>query len=105
MAPGEQFKKEDMNLILEINKKAIEIEAEVASQNEEIIDTLNTNKTKIDSIERKVDFESATLIEVKKLTEEISKSFFEIKVIFAGGIFATILQIIGLILTYFAAKK
>ena len=38
--------KKDLEIILEVNRKAIEIETEVADQNEEIISLLNRNKEK-----------------------------------------------------------
>lgn len=42
----------DLQSILEVNKKAIEIHLEVEKQNEEILELLNHCKTKIDETEK-----------------------------------------------------
>ena len=43
-----------MEIILEINRKAIEIESEAVSQNEEIIDLISTNKDKLDILNSEI---------------------------------------------------
>lgn len=41
---NENLKRRDLDLILEVNRKAVELEAESIEQNEEIIELLNTSK-------------------------------------------------------------
>lgn len=70
---NEQLKKRDLEVFLELNKKAIEIETEVADQNEEII-------LKLDKVIKQV--------------EETNKDIFKIQVLFITGILSLIIQII-----------
>lgn len=44
----------DLQYILEINKKAVEIYIEVVQQNEEIIETQNILKSKLEEIDRSI---------------------------------------------------
>lgn len=90
----DQINKKDLELILEVNKKAIEVETEVAEQNEEIIDLLNDTKSshekmsnKINDIEEKVD-------EIEKSTDKIHKDIFKIQVLFVTGLLSLIVQVI-----------
>lgn len=70
---NEQLKKRDLEVFLELNKKAIEIETEVADQNEEII-------LKLDKVIKQV--------------EDTNKDIFKIQVLFITGILSLIIQII-----------
>ena len=79
--------KSDFEYILEVNKKAIEINIEVEKQNEQIIECLDDNKLVYDRIEEKIDNilnaqkdqrriadESKALIEESKdLVEEVQR--------------------------------
>jgi len=84
---NEQLNKRDLEVFLEVNRKAIEIETEVAEQNEEIISLLNDNKKKQDDLDVKVD-------KLIKQTEEINKDIFKIQVLFITGILSLVIQII-----------
>ena len=84
---SEQLNKRDLEVFLEVNKKAVEIEIEVAEQNEEIISLLNDNKKKQDDLDVKVD-------KLIKQTEEINKDIFKIQVLFITGILSLVIQII-----------
>ena len=53
-AVNNSFDKKDMEIILEINRKAIEIESEAVSQNEEIIDLISTHKDKLDILNSEI---------------------------------------------------
>jgi uncharacterized protein (DUF927 family) len=97
----EQFNKKDLEIILEVNKKAVEIETTVAEQNEEIISLLSDNKVVNERIERKLD----ELVErkINKLLEksdETSKDLFKIRVLYI----AAILTIVGQIIEIFLKK-
>lgn len=84
---NEQLNKRDLEVFLEVNRKAIEIETEVAEQNEEIISLLNDNKKKQDDLDSKVD-------KLIKQTEEINKDIFKIQVLFITGILSLVIQIV-----------
>lgn len=84
---NEQLNKRDLEVFLEVNRKAIEIETEVAEQNEEIISLLNDSKKKQDDLDSKVD-------KLIKQTEEINKDIFKIQVLFITGILSLVIQIV-----------
>lgn len=79
--------KKDLEIILEVNKKAVEIETAVADQNEEIIVLLNDNQTSQEKIEEKLD-------KLLELAEDTSKDLFKIQVLFVTGLLALVAQII-----------
>ena len=88
---GDQFNKRDLDIILEVNKKAVEIETAVADQNEEIIDLLEKTVNAQDRVEKKLD----------KLLDEstdISKDLFRIRVLFVTGLLALVARIIRIFL-------
>lgn len=87
--------KKDLDTILEVNKKAVQLETEVLAQNEEIIELLN----EIASSGIKHDEEISEKIDdiddkFAKKFAELEKSMFEIKALFAVGIVNVIIQII-----------
>ncbi len=97
----EQFSKKDLEIILEVNKKAVEIETTVADQNEEIISLLSDNKSLNERMDKKLD----DLIERKitkllEKSEETSKDLFKIRVLYI----AAILTIVGQIVEIFLKK-
>lgn len=97
----EQFSKKDLEIILEVNKKAVEIETTVADQNEEIISLLADNKSLNERMDKKLD----DLIERKitkllEKSEETSKDLFKIRVLYI----AAILTIVGQIVEIFLKK-
>lgn len=79
--------KRDLELILEVNKKAIEIETEVADQNEEIIQRLDINQKREEYIEEKIE-------KLLKQSEEMTKDLFRIQVLFITGILGLVIQIV-----------
>ena len=83
----ERISKKDLELILEVNKKAIEIETQVVDQNEEVINYLETSEKRMEVLEEKVD-------KVVKQTEETNKDLFKIQVLFITGLLSLIIQII-----------
>lgn len=80
-------KKQDLEFILEVNRKAIEIETEVAEQNEEIIDSLTQIKKTQTDHDKKID----TLV---KQSDETNKDLFRIQVLFVTGLLSLVIQII-----------
>lgn len=88
---NEHVNKKDLELILEVNKKAIEIETEVAGQNEEIIELLNNNKDIQEKMDEKLD-------KLVKSSEDTSKDLFRIQVLFITGLLSLVVQIIQIFL-------
>lgn len=84
---NENIKKKDMELILEVNKKAIEIETAVAEQNEEIITYLEDGKKRDAEMEKKVD-------KLVTQSDETNKDLFRIQVLFVTGLLSLIIQVI-----------
>jgi hypothetical protein len=89
--PADQFNKKDLEIILEVNRKAVEIETAVAEQNEEIIVLLNNNKNNQENMEEKID-------KILEKSEETSKDLFKIQVLFVTGLLALVAQIIQIFL-------
>ncbi len=85
----ERLNKKDLEIILEVNRKAIEIETEVADQNEDIIKLLSENKEKQEHIEEKLD-------ELLTNSEEIDKDLFKIQVLFITGLLSLVVQIVSI---------
>jgi hypothetical protein len=84
---NENVKKRDLELILEVNKKAIEIQSEVVEQNEEIIDSLSEIKKTQAEHDEKID-------KLVKQAEETNKDLFRIQVLFVTGLLSLAIQII-----------
>ncbi len=91
---NENVRKKDLELILEVNKKAIEIESEVAEQNEEIIEALNDIKKSQESQKEKID-------KIVKQSEETNRDLFKIQILFVTGLLSLVIQIIQV----FVVKK
>lgn len=88
---NDNINKKDLDLILEVNRKAIEIETAVADQNEEIISLLNKNKDKTEEFFKKTE---EKIDKINKYSEEISKDLFRIQVLFFTGLLSLVFQII-----------
>ena len=84
---SEQLNRRDLEIILEVNKKAIEIETGVADQNEEIISLLTTTKNMQTELDIKTD-------KIIKQNEELSKDMFKLQVLFVTGLLSLIMQVI-----------
>lgn len=82
-----QVNKRDLEIILEVNRKAVEIETAVADQNEEIIGLLNDNQNSQEKIEEKLD-------KLLEHASDTSKDLFKIQVLFVTGLLALVAQII-----------
>jgi len=86
----EQLTKNDINSILEVNRKLIEVELESAEQNEQILENLKSTKEKVLKIEEKVD-------KILKISEDMNKDIFKIQVLFVTGLLSVIIQIVNLL--------
>lgn len=91
---NDNVRKKDLELILEVNKKAIEIETEVAEQNEEIISSLtDIKKLQVDQ-DKKID-------KILTQAEETNRDLFKIQILFVTGLLSLVIQIIQI----FVIKK
>lgn len=95
---NESLKKWDLDLILEVNKKAIEIETEVAEQNEEIIESLDKIQESQKDLDAKLDNHDEKLEKLIKQTDETNKDLFRIQVLFVTGLLALVAQIVEIFL-------
>lgn len=95
---NDSLKKKDFDLIMEVNKKAIEIETEVAEQNEEIIDGLEKIQTNQDTSDKKLDSHDEKLDTIIKQNEEVSRDLFRTKVLYITGLLALVAQIVEIFL-------
>ena len=84
---NENLNKKDLDLILEVNKKAIEIETAVADQNEEVLSLLSKIKEKQDKSDEKID-------KIFLKSEELTKDVFKLQVLFISGLLSLVIQII-----------
>lgn len=88
---SENVRKKDLELILEVNKKAIEIETEVADQNEEIISQLADIKKAQSEHEKKLD-------KIVEQSDETNKDLFKIQVLFITGLLSLVIQVLQIFL-------
>jgi len=85
MPQNDFLNKNDLTIILEVNKKAVEIQAATASQNEEIINQL-------DKLEK-------SLEESGKKIEGIEKTLFKLQIIIVAGLIPILLEAVKLFLS------
>ena len=84
---NDRINRGDVDLILEVNRKAIEIETEVAEQNEEIISLLSKTYSKQEELETKAD-------KLLEQSEQISRDIFKTQVLLITGLISLIVQVI-----------
>jgi hypothetical protein len=95
---NDALKRKDLDLILEVNKKAIEIETEVAEQNEEIIKALDTIQDSQGDLDKKLDAHDEKLDKLIKQTDETNKDLFRMQVLFVTGLITLVAQIVEIFL-------
>lgn len=83
----DNINRKDLELIFEVNKKAIEVQTAVAEQNEDIIKSLDDNKTSQEDTHKKLD-------KILKQSEDTSKDIFKLQVLFITGLLSLVVQII-----------
>lgn len=88
---ADRVNKKDLEIILEVNRKAVEIETAVADQNEEIISLLNDCKDSQEEMDKKLD-------KLVEQGQDTSKELFKIQVLFVTGLLALVAQIIQIFL-------
>lgn len=107
MANNKQLDKDDIDLLLEVNKKAIELQTEISNQYEEIIDAIEemddeTSQNKV-NLEKLIDINKDFEIGLEKLSKdvkEIKDSMFKTGVLVSAGIVSIIIQIIEIFLHF-----
>lgn len=101
---AEQVNRRDIEIILEVNKKAVEIETDVAEQNEEIIKLLTEikNDEEIITLLTEIKNDQEKIIEqneeISDKAEEQSRDLFKIQVLFVTGLLALVAQIVQIFL-------
>jgi hypothetical protein len=88
---SDHINKRDLEIILEVNKKAIDIETEVAEQNEEIINLLQESKKREEDLQKKIE-------KIHELAEDINKDLFKMQVLFLSGLLSLVLQVVQMFL-------
>ena len=86
-SPNDNVRKQDLEFILEVNKKAIEIQTEVAEQNEEIISSLSEIKKTQQDQDKKID-------KLIQQSDDANKDLFRIQVLFVTGLLSLVIQVI-----------
>lgn len=86
--------KKDIDLILEVNKKAIEIETAVAEQNEEVLSLLSDIRDKHNKSDEKTDKLNEKVDKLSAKTEDLTKDMFKLQVLFVSGLLSLIIQIV-----------
>ena len=86
---NEQLNKKDLELILEVNKKAIDIQTVVAEQHEDILENLVDLKKNQITQGEKID-------KLVKQSEDTNRDIFKIQILFLSGLFSLIIQVIQL---------
>lgn len=84
---SDNVKKKDLELILEVNKNAIEIQTEVADQFEDIISSLTEIKKEQADQTKKID-------KITDQAEATNKDLFKIQILFVTGLLSIIVQIV-----------
>ena len=92
---NENISKKDLELILQVNRKTIEIQTAVTDQNEQIIESLDEIKEKFKDISKINEDRNDKII---KLIEELNKDIYKIQVLFLSGLLAMVAQIIQMFL-------
>ncbi len=107
MANNKQLDKDDIDLLLEVNKKAIELQTEIANQYEEIIDALEEMDDETahnkDNIEKIIEVNKNLKDDFDKLSKdikEIKDSMFKTGVLISAGIVSIIIQIVEIFLHF-----
>ncbi len=94
----EYIYKRDIDMMMQVSSKAVELQAAVADQNEEIIEKLNKviEQNEKSSSQKK---EMETKIDkIVKSHEELARDVFRIQVLFISGFVGIILQIVSIFL-------
>lgn len=97
---NDNLKKHDLELILEVNKKAIEIQTEVAEQNEEIIAYLEEMKKANEEMKKAGDERDKKIEKIVSQAEENSRDLFRIQVLFVTGLLSLVIQIIQIFMKH-----
>lgn len=84
------LQRSDIETIIKVNSRAIELQGEVSDQYEEIISSLSDVKDTQERIQEDND-------EIKKEIKDISKAQFKIQILLTSGIVSVIIQIFTLL--------
>lgn len=82
--------KSDLETILQVNNKAIEIQNDIAEQYENIVDNTDAIVKSIDNIDNNIS-------EIKKEMKDINKEQYRMMILLSSGIISLIVQIITML--------
>jgi DNA-directed RNA polymerase sigma subunit (sigma70/sigma32) len=91
---NEILHKKDLDIILEVNKKAIEIETSVVEQNEEIINLLNNNKSNQEEIISKQDNILGLIDKILSQLNDNDKEIYKLQILYVVGFLTFVAQIV-----------
>lgn len=94
----EYIYKKDLDIIFEVNKKAVEIQTEVTDQNEEIIEKLAKIIEQNDKSNAQKKEMETKLDKLIKQGEETSKDLFKFQLMMISGFVAIVLQVVSIFL-------
>lgn len=89
MPENRNLQKSDIETIIQVNNKAIELQNEISDQYEDILSTMTRISMRQDNIERDI-------VEIRKESKEIAKTQFKVLVILSSGIVSLIFQIFNM---------
>ena len=90
----------ELDYILEVNRKSIQIHTEVAHQNEEIMDKLDKLIAKIENIEKISEESNKTLVgpeQIEQKVENIDKNLFRVIILLGSMGIGLIIEIIKIL--------
>lgn len=82
----------DIDTIIKVNNKAIELQTETSEQYEEILAAISEINIKVENIKIKQDNLEDYTFEIKKLLTELEKAQFKLYVLLSSGIVSLIIQ-------------
>jgi hypothetical protein len=89
--------KSDMEEVISVNTKAIELHTEISEQNEEVISLLGNLNTKMDKIIIHQDSIGEKQREIYKEVKDIERNQFKVLILLSTGIVSLIIQLISLL--------
>ena len=91
----EYIYKRDIDMMMQVNSKAVELQAAVADQNEEIIEMLKLIVKQNEQSEHQKKDMGAKLDKLVKANEELAKDLFKFQIMAISGFVAIILQVVS----------
>ena len=91
----EYIYKRDIDMMMQVNSKAVELQAAVADQNEEIIEMLKDILKQNERMSNSHKDMDKDLAKIVKANEDLAKDLFKFQILAISGFVAIILQIVS----------